>query len=252
MPFIGELKCIQTNPLTRLPAPCDDAAGPRCRDDLFGHATIETVSEFAIFDTNIDPQKYNAVGLRTAGQNDGGPLLTIGGPPADAEYEPCAEVLVLNHLFDDAVDPISGVPDGVNTVDGPRSQSTLTLVPCTEDFLAQTVPTVTVHFLVYNEFEVPFSFSRLVACQLDSPLSLIDTSDPTRSIWNAAVRGTEAGQTRLKSFGGGVIGSAQLRFCPSGAGPGCAGGANPVFATGGAYQINQAVERAEADFIRIP
>ena len=207
-----------------------------------------------IFDTNIDPQKYNAIGLRTSGFNNGDNLLVIGGdgtaPEDRAEYEPCAEVLVLNHLFDDAVDPISGFPGG--GVNGPRANSTLTLVPCTEDFLAQEVPTVTVHFLVYNEFEVPFSFSRLVRCQLDSPLSLIDTTDPTRSIWNAGVRGTVGGQTRLKSFGGGVIGSAQLAWCPAGAGAGCAGGANPVFATGGAYQINQATERREADHVRIP
>ena len=222
-PFIGELKCIQSDPITRLPFPC---SGATCRNDLEGGATIENVA-----DGNIDPQRYNAVGLRTAGQNNGDNTLVIGGPPAQAEYQPCSEVLVFNHLFDGAVDPISGTA---------TASSELSLVPCTEDFLIQKVPSVTAQFLVYNEFEQRFSTSRLVRCLLDSPISNIDTTQSSRSIFSAAVSGTVAGQTRITGVGGGLIGSATLNF------------QGETTSAGSAYNLNQFADRDEADFIRIP
>lgn len=228
-PFIGELKCIQADPLTRLPLPCNEAQGQACRNDLEGGATITNVAN-----GEVDPLRYNAVGLRTSGQNNGDNTLVIGGPPAQAEYQPCSEVLVLNHLFDGAVDPLSD-PASPNL-----AQSELSLVPCTQDFLIQKIPSVTAQFLVYNEFEQRFSTSRLVRCLLDSPISLIDTSQPSRSIFSAAVSGTVAGQTRITGVGGGLIGSATLGFgSPNGSG-------------GAAYNLNQFADRDEADFIRIP
>ena len=222
-PFIGELKCIQVDPITRLPFPC---SGDTCRNDLEGGATITNVGE-----GEIDPQRYNAVGLRTAGQNNGDNVLVIGGPVQNAEYQPCSDVLVFNHLFDGAIDPISNEA---------TAQSELSLVPCTEDFLIQQVPSVTAQFLVYNEFEQRFSTSRLVRCLLDTPISQIDTSQPTRSIFSAAVSGTVAGQTRITGVGGGLIGSATLSFT------------SPDGSAGSAYNLNQFADRDEADFIRIP
>ncbi|MFN8642180.1 MAG: hypothetical protein U0802_11170 [Candidatus Binatia bacterium] len=224
-PFIGELKCIQSDPLTRLPFQC---SGTSCRNDLEGGATITNVG-----DTEIDPLRYNAVGLRTAGSNNGDNVLVIGGPPAAAEYQPCSEVLVFNLLFDGAVDPISNVA---------TTGSELTLVPCTEDFLAQRVPSVTAQFLVYNEFEQRFSTSKLVRCLLDSPISLIDTTQPSRSIFSANVAGTVAGQARITGVGGGLIGSATVSL-----------GAAAADGVGGAgYNLNQFADRDEADIIRIP
>jgi hypothetical protein len=209
-----------------LPLPCNEAQGSPCRNDLTGGATITKVSG-----GEVDPARYNAVGLRTFGRNNGDNVLVIGGPQAAAEYRPCSEVLVFNHLFDGAYDPIS---------DTAQASSELTLVPCTEDFLIQQVPSVTAQFLVYNEFEQRFSTSRLVRCLLDSPISLIDTTQPARSIFNAAVAGTVAGQTRITGVGGGLIGSATLAFDD--------GGTN---GTSG-YNLNQFADRDEADFIRIP
>src|SRR6185369_7196066 len=177
-PFIGELKCIEADPVTRLPAPCQATLGHPCPNDLEGTATLTSVDALGIIDT----QEYNAVGLRTTGFNDGNNVLVIGGNgtgPAAAEYQPCSEVLILNHLFDGAVDPISG--------DDARSE--LSLVPCTEDFLTQTVPTVTAQFLVYNEFEQRFSTSRSVNCLLTSQISLLDTTQPTRSIFSVGTAG---------------------------------------------------------------
>lgn len=228
-PFIGELKCIQSDPITRLPIPCNDDQGNNCRNDLEGSATVQTVSASG----GIDPARYNAIGLRSAGQNNGDNQLIIGGPPAQAEYQPCSEVLVFNHLFDGAYDPISDVY---------TAQSELSLVPCTQDFLTQAVPSVTAQFLVYNEFEQRFSTSRLVRCLLDSPISLIDTTQPVRSIFGAAVAGTVAGQTRITGVGGGLIGSAILNFRPLSEGTGAGAG----------YNLNQFADRDQADVIRIP
>jgi hypothetical protein len=227
-PFVGELKCIQSDPITRLPIPCNDDSGPHCRNDLEGQATLT-----GVVGSGIDPERYNAVGLRSAGQNNGDNTLTIGGAdPAAAEYQPCPEVLVFNHMFDGAVDPV----DSGNTF-----QSTLSLVPCTEDFLLQSVPTVTAQFLVYNEFEQRFSTSRPVQCLLQSDISNIDTTQSNRSIFSAAVAGTVAGQTRITGVGGGLIGNA---FLFTGNGPDAFSGAG--------YNLNQFADRDEPDFIRIP
>ena len=226
VPFVGELKCIQSDPITRLPYACNDAQANPCRNDLEGSATVTWVQ-----DDQIDPERYNAVGLRTAGQNNGDNNLVIGGPQAQAEYQPCSEVLVFNHLFDGAIDPVSGIYE---------ANSDLQLVPCTQDFLTQAVPSVTAQFLVYNEFEQRFSTSRQVRCLLNSPISLIDTTQPTRSIFSAAVAGTVAGQTRITGVGGGLIGSADLYWT---------GGLGEA---GAGYNLNQFADRDEADFIRIP
>jgi hypothetical protein len=232
-PFVGELKCIEVDRITRLPAAC---TGTACRNDLEGAATITKV-EFG----QIDTQKYNAVGLRTAALNNGDNVLVIGGEADDAEYQPCPSVLVFNHLFDFAIDPISGLWE---------AHSELSLVPCTQDLLLQAVPHVTAQFLVYNEFEQRLSTSRPVDCLLTTPISRIDTSQPDRSIFNAALQGTVAGQTRITGVNGGLIGSATLSFCA----PDMLGGCDSTafVDSGAAYNLNQAGDRVDPDFIRIP
>lgn len=231
IPFLGELKCIQSDPITRLPLPCNEDAMPPvpCRNDLEGSATITAFRG----DGSIDPQRYSAVGLRTAGRNDGNSLLVIGGAPESAEYQPCAEVLVFNHMFDFAVDPVNSD----NTY-----ASVLSLVPCTQNFLTQAVPSVTAQFLVYNEFEQRFSTSRLVNCLLTTDISNIDTTQNNRSIFSAAVSGTVAGQTRITGVGGGLVGSAFL-FTFNDELEGL---------SGAGYNLNQFADRVAPDFISVP
>jgi hypothetical protein len=267
-PFVGELKCIEADPITRLPFPCDVTAEPSvsCPADLEGTAIITTAVGSGV-DAVVDTARYNAVGLRPSGFNDGGNTLVIGGPlfdkngdpigngpcdptvapctclnnPDDAsrcEYQACAEVLVLNHLFDGAVDPISGIG---------LANSELTLVPCTEDLEKQRIPQVTAQFLVYNEFEQRLSTSRSINCLLNSPLSLIDTSQAGRSIWSASLQGTVSGQTRITGVGGGLIGAATLTLCDP---TGCNSAVSP-FGTSG-YNLNQFADRVDPDFIQIP
>lgn len=258
-PFVGELKCIESDPITRLPKACttlDCNADPAncCRADLEGTAIITTVGGPSSI---VDTERYNAVGLRPTGFNNGDRLLTIGGTPPSptttcldlppetrCEYQPCSDVLVFNHLFDGAVDPISGTF---------VAESELSLVPCTQDFLTQRIPQVTAQFLVYNEFEQRLSTSRLVSCVLDTPISLIDTVQPNRSIFSAALQGTVAGQTRITGVGGGLIGAATLNLCAPGVPPAAPVCRSTVVAPGGAaYNLNQFADREAADFIRIP
>ena len=231
-PFVGELKCIQVDSNTRLPAECQGAA---CRNDLEGAATIYQI-EFE----QIDTEKHNAVGLRTtpAGVNSDS-LLVIGGP--EAEYQPCPEVLIFNHLFDTATDPISDIWE---------AHSEISLVPCTQNLLTQEVPFVTAQFLVYNEFEQRLSTSRPVECLLTTPISRIDTTQPDRSIWNAGLQGTVAGQTRITGVQGGLVGVASLSFCAPNDTGGCA--AVAIIDAHAGYNLNQRGDREEPDFILIP
>jgi hypothetical protein len=107
-------------------------------------------------------------------------------------------VLILNHFFDDADEAVRN--DTVHT--------TLTLVPCSENFgLQNTGSASTVaQFLVYNEFEQRFSTSKKVTCYLSIPLSDIDSQEGStgddRSIFNVAVAGTLTGQTRIRAVDG--------------------------------------------------
>jgi hypothetical protein len=262
-PFIGELKCIESDPVTRLPIPCDVTAMPpvECPADLEGSAIITTAVGSGT-DAVVDTARYNAIGLRPTGFNDGSNTLIIGGPMFDAtgaacppagppcsclnnpdptqrcEYQACPAVLVFNHLFDGAIDPISGVA---------RANSELTLVPCSEDLETQEIPQVIAQFLVYNEFEQRLSTSRTVNCLLNSPISLIDTSQQSRSIWSASLEGTVSGQTRITGVGGGLLGAATLTLCdPSG----CASPVSPYGTSG--YNLNQFADRVDQDIIQIP
>jgi hypothetical protein len=171
-PFVGELKCIEV----------DKNGVPVAKNDLKGEAEIIQSNA-----GQIDVEGYNAIGIPAIpGSNNGDDTLVLGGP--GAEYSACPNILILDHFFDDANDPISG--DSVTTE--------LTLVPCTEDFQHQSVLKVTVQFLVFNEFEQRLSTSRPVTCYDDIKLSNIDTRSSANSIFNAAVMGTLTGQTRIR------------------------------------------------------
>jgi len=172
-PFIGELKCVVVD---RNDVPLD-------RNDIKGEAEIIRSAP-----GTLDVLAYNAVGIPAiAGAGNRDNVLVLGGP--EAEYSSCPNVLILDHFFDGAEDPVSG--DLVHT--------DLTLVPCTQDFLNQLPVTTPVQFLVFNEFEQRFSTSRRVTCFDEVRISRIDnTSSPDRSIFSAAVAGTLTGQTRIR------------------------------------------------------
>jgi hypothetical protein len=200
-PFIGELKCVAVD---RNDVPVE-------RNDLKGEVQITRV-DVPQSSLGADVLTYNAIGIPAiSGTNNGDNTLVLGGnvcvggasaksicsAAADcpggscvsaAEYSGCPNILILDHFFDGATDPVSGL--SVTT--------DLTLVPCSEDFLNQAPLTTPVQFLVYNEFEQRFSTSRLVTCFQEFAISAIDTHTWTKSIFSAAVNGTLTGQTRIR------------------------------------------------------
>ncbi|GIW40534.1 MAG: hypothetical protein KatS3mg076_1111 [Candidatus Binatia bacterium] len=185
-PFQGEMKCFQV----------DENDNPVARNDLKGEVTLVVTTGAP--PVLVDVAKYNAIGLGSLGVNDGNDTLCLGGngPTPDcpeAEYDGCPNILIVDHFFDGAPDPQSGT----------AISSNLTLVPCSQDFLTQSVFKTTVQFLVFNEFEQRLSTSIRIQCFDSRPLSDIDTragtSDDFASIFNIAVQGTLAGQSRLRA-----------------------------------------------------
>ena len=192
-PFIGELKCIQADPITRIPVACG-TGGVDCLNSFTGHAALTSVG-------TSDVASYRAVGLEQVANNGDRTLVVGGVAGGDSEYEPCADTLVMDFVYDGAIDPISGVL---------QASSELTLVPCTQDFRGQTTQPVVAQFLVYNEFEQRLSTSAQVDCLLNTPISLIGTNDPLRSIFSVNIGGTIMGQARIRGVGGGLAGVATL------------------------------------------
>jgi hypothetical protein len=242
-PFFGELKCVEV----------DSNGAPTDQNDLKGEATIVAGDS-----SGIDARGYNAIGIEAVpGINDGDNTLVIGGP--DPEYNGCPSVLILDHFFDDAIEPING--DSVKTH--------LTLVPCSENFLTQQTFTTIVQFLVFNEFEQRFSASSPLNCFHEFELcSLgqkwdrgIDDDDPTsnscqRSIFSAFVEGTLTGQTRIRGTSSGL----QSGFPDHG--DGLLGVAEEFYRTSpgdldsvrssDAFNIDQSGERTTPDIIQLP
>jgi len=252
-PFVGELKCIAL----------DDSEVEVARNDLIGEVLIGRLKSGP--DQAIELAGYNAIGIPAipgTGNRDG--TLVLGGPPEAAEYDGCPNVLILDHYFDGAIDPVlenSCLPSGTCSIDAApcasnaeclanrcigtlcsvtgttcggdmdcrnvctndlctlsgercvnsndcspsnfevRLATSLTLVPCTEDFEEQKpeIARTTAQFLVYNEFEQRFSTSIPIQCFKEIQLSAIETSgDNSRSIFSAGVAGTLTGQTRIR------------------------------------------------------
>ena len=188
-PFIGELRCVEVDPTTFQPIagfnPINNGAG-----DLKGEATIVSAESGT---GKVDARKYNAIGIQATGNNDGNDTLNIGGP--NAEYSGCPNVLIVDHLFDDANVETGGPTTGTVRTD-------LTITPCGADINQQIPNTVTLQFLVFNEFEQRFSTSTRITCSKEVQLSNIDTrptaTDNASSIFNVNVQGTFAGQTRIR------------------------------------------------------
>jgi hypothetical protein len=198
-PFIGELKCIAV-----------DANGtPVQRNDLKGEVEITRVQG------NVaDVEGYNAIGIPAIpGANQGNSdTLVLGGNACNAgtnagnvcssavdcpsgdcvsvgEYVGCPNILILDHFFDGANDPVAGQEVTTN----------LTLIPCSEDFLTQAPVATVVQFQVFNEFEQRYSTSRTVTCFAEWPIWTIGGSQTMdRSIFSAAAMGTLTGQTRIR------------------------------------------------------
>lgn len=185
-PFTGELKCIEV----------DSSGAPINGNHLKGEATIITT------DGKAEVSKYNAVGVlglnTDQNSNDSDNVLCLGGGvsescPNGAEYNACPQTVILNHFAENATDPvIEALGNGQN---GNSSVSTeLTLVPCTEDFENQAIPSVVVSFLIINELEQQFSTSTTVTCWGNFKLNTIG---PVGRIFEFDQLGSRFAQTRM-------------------------------------------------------
>ena len=184
--FQGELKCIEV----------DETEAPITGNHLKGEATLKGVrflfdlgrgEENTVFG---DVSKYNAIGI--VGNPNVAPTnpLQLDGNTYDA----CPAKLILNHSATLAADPVVEESTG----DPSETFTQLTLVPCSEDFENQKATSVTVQFLVYNEFEERFSASTTVTCYLNIELTYFDS--PTtydRSVFSRNVLGTDVAQTEI-------------------------------------------------------
>jgi len=246
-PFIGHLKCIAV----------DRNEVPVEKNVLKGEVLMVRSNE-----DDLDVQAYNAIGIRAIpGRNDGDNILVIGGTPACfegtrqgsacsvnadcpggrcryPEYQGCPNILILDHFFEGANDPISGE----------KINSTLTMVPCSEDYELQNPVAAPIQFLVFNEFEQRFSTSRTINCFHEFRLFDIDGATPgeVRSIFSAAVNGTLTGQTRIRGVavpgGGPRVGYTWLGIAEEfreGAGS-------------AAFNIHYHGSRPQSDFIHMP
>lgn len=182
-PFIGRLLCLAV----------DANDQPTDANLLSGTATVE---RYVASPVTLDVARYAAIGVPAIpGANDGDYVLCLGdGDPAacpnGAEYEPCPAVNVVDHLFENAADPVGG---------GSRVFTRLALAPCTRDsYPGSNVPgTVLLDYLVFNEFE-----QRLIVRKEFSGLQFGRLSDIHPLAFNAGLQGTLAGQTRIRSANG--------------------------------------------------
>ena len=144
---------------------------------------------------DIDVSRYAAIGLPAVpGANNGDSVLCLGdaGPaacPTGAEYEPCPYVNVVDHLFENAADPVGGG----------HVFTRLALAPCTHDpFLGISGPgTPLLDYLVFNEFE-----QRLIVRKGFTGLQFGRLSDIDPLAFSSGLQGTLAGQTRIHSANG--------------------------------------------------
>jgi len=160
--FLGELRCVVVN----------SNESPVSRNVLTGDATIVELA------TGV-ARKYQATTFQGLSGNNGDNTLALD----DGEYTSCPRILLMNHFFEGAIDPVAGLP----------MSTRLTLVPCSVDYETSAPGTSSVQFSVINELEQRFSASVEVQC-----FSSLLLSEISRTVFDASIQGTMVGQTRIR------------------------------------------------------
>lgn len=216
-PFYGELKCFEV----------DVSGAPISGNHLKGEAIILTAAG--------DASKYNAIGiLGEPLTNDGNTVLCLGGEgrdecPSGAEYQGCAEALIVDHFAERADSPLLGPASQVRTE--------VTLVPCAEDFERQIPTKVVVQFEITNEFEQPFSTSTTVDCWGNFLL------DDISLIFDVSRLGARVVQTHMRPARGaesGIVGVIEELHTLN------------EWVSRAAFNVHERGERASTDLIVIP
>jgi hypothetical protein len=197
--FTGELKCIEV----------DGSGAPLSGNHLKGEATIFTRNicddgtcvvsgESCSTDDDCDEDfigaaKYNGLGVIGLETNNGDGILCLGGEPNascenGAEYNACPQTWILNHLADGAEDPVAG--------EGSEVHTTITVIPCTQNFETQVPESVIIQFAITNEFEQTFSASTTVTCWAELDLEEIN------EVFTRDFVGSDFIQTRMRPSSG--------------------------------------------------
>jgi hypothetical protein len=211
--FEGELKCVEVDasgaPLAgnHLKGEATLMAVDRCKDfveddvalECASDTTITCTSQFECPGTTGDVAKYNALGVFGLETLNDDPILCLGGEPSDdcplgAEYNACPDTWILNHFVDDVDDPVLEVANPA-TFDT-EVDTSITIVPCSQDFESQVPESVTIQIEVFDEFESPFSASTTITCWAE--LDLDDISNVFEGPPTGPLAGTFA-QTRFRS-----------------------------------------------------
>jgi hypothetical protein len=242
--FTGELKCIEV-----------DASGfPVGGNAMKGEATLVDVSTFEV-------SKYNAIGLRGFNNNNMDEVLCLGGSvtaacPQGSEYEACPRLWILDHPAIGAPDPaIDARPfcqknaptDVCSTV-----QTTLTVVPCSQDYERQAPASIVLQFLVTNEYEQTFSTSTTVTCWGSWELSEIN------DVFLAQNLAGNVAQTSIRAVGPrGIMAILEETHtqCPLVSSPstsGCTGGASTVISRSAQNAHNTLTDISGQDLIVLP
>ena len=176
VPFVGALRCIVV----------DGLGAAVASNVLVGHATLE---EYRPADDLFDVAKYNAIGLEAVvGDANADGHLLLGG--AGLEYQGCANILILDHFFDHATEPVLRTSS---------VRTDLVLLPCSADYVNDIPGQSIVSYTVTNEFDTTATGDQTLevtgqlAVSLNSPLLQVGT------------QGTLTGKMRLQATGAGVI-----------------------------------------------
>ncbi len=166
--FHGSLRCVVV----------DESERPVGVNAISGEATL-------VHRQSGTTLKYPGITVRGLPANDGNNTLLLDG----TEYAACPRLLLFNHFFDDAPDPVLDSP----------IRTRLTVVPCSIDVENSIPGSATLQFEVFNEFEQRLSTSLPVDCYEEIDLSDIDgASQPALSIFNFALQGTLVGLSRIR------------------------------------------------------
>jgi hypothetical protein len=149
------------------------------RPEIEFHNTIQ--GRATIFQESGNTVSYGAVGFRRLSDGDYTGTVSLNG----STYAQCPDRLHFDVL-----------------TDRPSSTSEIVLVPCSEDLLFQIPTTITVQFLITNEFEQSFSASISVTCFERRALSAITDT------LNRANLGTDTAHLSVRGSGGPLLGLA--------------------------------------------
>lgn len=156
--FQGELKCVQV----------DDSGAPLRANKLIGKATLMRAEAGG---ESADVSTYNAIALKgnpNMGIGNSDNVLELNNTAAGlGEYDTCPVIQTVSVLSEAVDDPVI---DDLGSCATDCLATTLTLVPCDQNFELARPSQVTLNIFTYDEFETEFSRTITVDCWFNERL----------------------------------------------------------------------------------